>query len=125
MQPEDNFSLHLIDAGASGYLCKDRGIEQVLVAIRAVARGDTFITERLAALRREYGRGALAPHQRLSAREHEVFVLLIEGHTVTAIAAALEISASTASNHLARVRQKLGVENNSEILVYAAKAGLL
>ena len=50
---------------------------------------------------------------------------MIEGHTVTAIAAALEISASTASNHLARVRQKLGVENNSEILVYAAKAGLL
>jgi DNA-binding CsgD family transcriptional regulator len=45
--------------------------------------------------------------------------------SVTAIAGELEISTSTASNHLSRIREKLGVEHNGEVMVYAARAGLL
>ncbi len=125
VHPEDSFSLHLMDAGAAGYLSKDRGIDLVLAAIRTVAAGRPFITERLAELRRERGRDSLAPHQRLSAREHQVFIRMIQGMSVSTIAAELEISASTASNHVSRVREKLGVEHNGEILVYAARAGLI
>ncbi|MEZ4450539.1 MAG: response regulator transcription factor [Nannocystaceae bacterium] len=125
VHPEDNFSLYLMDAGAAGYLSKDRMIDHVLGAIRCVAAGRLYITDRLAELRQERGSDALAPHQRLSAREHQVFTLMIQGMNVSAIAAELEISASTASNHVSRIREKLGVESNGEILVYAARAGLL
>lgn len=125
VHPEDNFSLYLMDAGAAGYLSKDRVIDQVLGAIRCVAAGRPFITDRLAQLRSERGSDALAPHQRLSAREHQVFTRMIQGMSVSAIAAELEISASTASNHVSRIREKLGVESNGEILVYAVRAGLI
>lgn len=125
VHPEDNFSLYLMDAGAAGYLSKDRVIEQVLGAIRCVAAGRPYITDRLAELGRELGSDALAPHQRLSVREHQVFIRVIQGMNVSAIAAELEISASTASNHLSRIREKLGVESNGEILIYAVRAGLI
>lgn len=125
VQPEDNFSLYLMDAGAAGYLSKDRMIDQVVGAIRCVAAGRPYITARLAELRRERGSDALAPHQRLSAREHQVFTRVLQGMTISAIAAELEISASTASNHMARIREKLAVESNGEILIYAVRAGLI
>lgn len=125
VQPEDHFSLYLMDAGAAGYLSKDREIEAVIAAIRVVARGGRFVTERLAELQGARGKAGLAPHQRLSAREHQVFVCLIQGMSVSAIAAELEISTSTASNHVAKIREKLGVDTVGEIVVYAARAGLL
>lgn len=125
VHPEDNFSLYLMDAGAAGYLSKDRMIDQVLGAIRCVAAGRPYITDRLAELRHERGSDALAPHQRLSAREYQVFTRMIQGMNVSAIAAELEISASTASNHVSRIREKLGVESNGEIVIYAVRAGLL
>lgn len=125
VHPEDNFSLYLMDAGAAGYLSKDRMIEHVLGAIRCVAAGRPYITDRLAELRHERGSDALAPHQRLSARERQVFTRMIQGMNVSAIAAELEISASTASNHVSKIREKLGVESNGEVLLYAVRAGLL
>ncbi len=125
VHPEDNFSLYLMDAGAAGYLAKDRGIEQVLAAIRRVASGRPFITDHLAELRPRRGSDALAPHQRLSVREHQVFTRMIQGMNISAIAAELEINASTASNHVSRIRDKLGVESNGEILIYAVRAGLI
>lgn len=125
VHPEDNFSLYLMDAGAAGYLSKDRMIEHVLGAIRCVAAGRPYITDRLAELRHERGSDALAPHQRLSVREHQVFTRMIQGMNVSAIAAELEISASTASNHVSKIREKLGVESNGEVLLYAVRAGLL
>lgn len=125
VHPEDSFSLYLMDAGAAGYLSKDRRIEEVLGAIRCVAAGRPYITARLAELRHERGSDALAPHQRLSAREHQVFTRMIQGMSVSAIAAELEIGASTASNHVSRIREKLGVESNGEILIYAVRAGLI
>lgn len=125
VQPEDSFSLFLIDAGASGYLSKDRAIDQVIVAIRCVAAGRPYITARLSELRQGRGSETLAPHQRLSAREHQVFTRVLQGMTISAIAAELEISASTASNHVSRIREKLGVESNGEILIYAVRAGLI
>lgn len=50
---------------------------------------------------------------------------MLQGMRVSAIAAELEISASTASNHMARIREKLAVESNGEILIYAVRAGLI
>ncbi len=125
VQPEDSFSLYLLDAGAAGYLSKDNELGDVLAAIRTVAAGRRYITARLKELQRARGSAGLAPHERLSAREGQIFLLLLQGMSVTAIAAELEISPSTASNHVAKIREKLEVEHTSEILVYAARAGLI
>lgn len=125
VQPEDVFALYLMDAGAAGYLNKDQGVHAVLDAIRTVAAGKRFISARLRKVAADHGRQKTAPHERLSVREHQVFLALVQGLSVSAIAAELEISASTASNHLARIREKLGLESNGEVLLYAARAGLL
>ena len=126
VQPEDMLSLHLLDAGVSGYINKDRDVDQVTTAIRAVAAGRRHLSAGLARLVEARGRdSALAPHERLSARERQVFVLLLQGMSVNAIAAELEIGDSTASNHLSQVREKLGVKTTAEVLLYAARAGLL
>lgn len=124
VQPEDRLSFHLIQAGVAGYLTKDRGVDSVIDAIRVVARGQTYLTDRL---REQKNNPApvTAPHEWLTSRERQVFDLLIQGLSVTAIAGELEISTSTTSNHLANVREKLGVEHNGEVLVYAARVGLL
>jgi two-component system invasion response regulator UvrY len=125
VQPEDVFALYLLEAGAAGYLCKDRGVDAVLAAIRAVAGGGTYLSPRIRQIAREHGTGGGSPHERLSAREHEVFMRMLEGMSVSAIAAELEISASTTSNHVARIREKLGVESNGEVILYGARAGLV
>lgn len=126
VQPEDLLSLHLLDAGVAGYLNKDGGVDLVATAIREVAAGRRYLSAALEQLALDRSaRLALVPHDRLSARERQVFQRLIEGMTVNAIAAELEISDSTASNHLARIREKLGVSSNGEVLLYAARVGLL
>lgn len=125
VQPEDRMSVHLFEAGIQGYLSKDRGVEAVLDAVRRIASGRRFITERVAELLIDRSSDGAAPHEQLSRRERQVFDRLIQGMSVNAIAGELEISASTASNHLARIREKLGVEHNGQVLVYAARAGLV
>ncbi len=125
VQPESRFSLYLMDVGASGYLSKDQPFTSVLSAIRTIASGQPFITKRMSKIRSECNNSQAAAHQRLSAREYQVFARLIEGMSVSLIAAELEILSSTVSNHLSRVREKLGVTHNGEVLLYAAQHDLL
>lgn len=126
VQPEDQFALYLIEAGVAGYLCKDHGVEAVVEAVRIVAAGRPYLTPALARMVADRGRvGVVAPHDRLSRREREVFDRLIAGMSVNDIATELEVAPSTVSNHLSRVREKLGVEQNGEVLIYAARSGLL
>ena len=65
------------------------------------------------------------PHTRLTSRENEVFMLILMGRQVVDIAAELDVHASTVSNHLAKVRQKLGVRTTQDLVHYAYAAGIL
>lgn len=126
VQPEDRLSLHLLEAGVAGYLSKDRSAGELLTAVRAVAAGKRHMSpalRQIAAMDPEGDRGL--PHERLSVREVEVFQLLLRGLSVSEIATELEIQASTASNHMARIREKLGVETNGEVMLYGFRAGLI
>lgn len=124
-QPEDRLTLYLLEAGARGYVCKDDGVDAVVSGVRRVAAGGTWRSPRLRALAEAQDRGAGPPHDLLSPRERQVFERLLAGLGVNELAAELEITPSTASNHVARVRDKLGVRTTGEILLYAARAGLL
>lgn len=124
MYPEDRLALQVLRAGATAYLSKTRPPEELLAAIRRAAEGYGYLTDTLAALRRTDASDRL-PHQRLTAREYQVFIQLVGGATVSEVAHALEISVSTASNHVAAIREKLGAASIGEILRYAARVGLM
>ncbi len=125
MYPEDGLALHHLRAGALAYLNKQRPLDELVVAVRRAAQGRQYLTDTLAELARGGGATDALPHAALSPRELEVFQHLIDGKRVSDIAYALDISISTASNHLSRVREKLGCESNGEVLLYAQRAGLL
>jgi DNA-binding NarL/FixJ family response regulator len=66
-----------------------------------------------------------APHTTLSAREYQVFTLLLHGRAVADIAAELNVGSSTVSNHVAAIRNKLGVKSIVEIVRYGVREGLV
>lgn len=121
--PEDQLGAHLLQAGASAYLCKSRSPDELLVAIRTVATGASYVTDTLQAF--QGSRHDSAPHERLSARESQVFFLIIAGKTISEVSYALDLSISTVSNHVAGIREKLGTASVSDIVLYAHRVGLL
>ena len=124
MYPEEQYALRMVRAGAAGYLSKDRSEHELVEAIRHVAQGRTYVTPIVA---EQAVRGATPPdgHAALSGREHQIFLLVANGSTVSDIAAELDLSASTVSNYLARIKTKLGVRTLGEIVSYAHRAGLV
>ncbi len=126
MYPEDQYGLRLLKEGAAAYISKDTDSAELVRAIRVVAAGGTYLSEGLAQQMRLGGAGrAEAPHTTLSAREHQVFTLLFQGRAVSDIAAELGLSVSTVSNHVARIKEKLGARTIAEIVTYAHRAGLV
>jgi DNA-binding NarL/FixJ family response regulator len=127
MHPEDLFAVRALRAGASGYVEKNSTPEELLLAIRRVARGGTYvstqISEKIAADIVRGGAAAL-PHERLSDREFHVLCLLGSGMSVTAIAHALNLSVKTVSTHRTRVLGKTGLRNNADIVEYVTSHGL-
>jgi DNA-binding NarL/FixJ family response regulator len=126
MYPEDQYAVALLRNGASAYLCKDRPSHELLDAIRKVASGKTYFTETIAqrflAAPEESGQPA---HAKLTAREHQVFTLIIQGRSSSEIAAELDLTASTVSNHLAKIKEKLDAHSLADIVRYAYRAGLI
>ena len=126
MHEETQYAVRAIKAGASGYVTKDSAGTQLVTAIRRVAGGGAFITPEVAEqLALGAMPGAEGPaHQRLSDREFEVLRLLVAGHTVTETAAMLNLSGKTVSTHKARLMEKLGIDNQADLVRYAMKHGL-
>ncbi len=126
MHGEDQFALHTLRAGASGYLTKGSSPEVIAGAIRRIADGGRHISRALAevlAFELDPFRDK-APHERLSERETQVLRMLAGGKSVADIAEQLCLSANTISTHKHRLMRKLGVANNAELLRYALKSGL-
>jgi DNA-binding NarL/FixJ family response regulator len=126
-QPEEQFALHCLRAGARGYVQKDSTADDILAAIERVAAGRTWVspavTEQMATeLLKPSDK---APHQLLSPREFEVFRLIASGKTMTEIATALSVSVKTASTYRARILEKTGFHGNADIVAYAIRTNLI
>lgn len=119
MYPEEHFARTLVASGAAGYLSKSGSEADLVDAVRTVAAGRVFLS-RAAALARSD-----RPHHRLTARELQVFLLLVTGRSVTDIAAELDLGQSTVSTHVARIRGKLDVAGVAEMVSYAHREGLI
>ena len=127
MHEEHQYAVRAIRAGASGYLTKESATAQLVAAIRKVAGGGAFISAEVAErLAQEAMPRAEGPrHSTLSDREYQVFRLLVGGRSVSDIAADLHLSAKTVSTHKARLMEKLGVDNNADLVHYAVRHRLI
>jgi len=108
----------VLRAGAAGYVRKDADPEILLAAVRAVARGRTFIDPSVS--------GRLAPAaEELTPREIEVVRLLAAGRSNKEIATALSIAEETVKSHVTNVLAKLEAENRAQAVTHALKRGLV
>lgn len=127
MHQELQYAVRAIKSGASGYLTKESAPSLLEQAIRKLAGGGAFISaevaEQLALGAMPGGEGL--PHENLSNREFEVLRLLVSGVSVTDIAERLKLSVKTVSSHKANLMQKMGLQNQSELIRYALKHELL
>jgi DNA-binding NarL/FixJ family response regulator len=126
--------LGLLEAGASGYVVKEEALELLPNAVRAAARGETWLSPAVAgqvvrqAVSRSPGGGQpaqeLAPSScPLTPREIEVLWLLAHGLDNAAIAQRLVLSKRTVQNHISIIYDKLGVSSRTEALLYAVQHG--
>jgi len=126
MHPEEQYAVRCLRAGAHGYVQKDSPAEEILSAISTVASGGKYITTRLASrLADELVHGGGVPHERLSAREFEVFRLIALGHSITDIAESLNLSVKTVSTYRTRILEKTGFRSNADIVGYAIRNAII
>ena len=123
MEDNPGFAQRALAAGATGFVLKDHAEEELSTAIREAARGNTYVTPRVAS-RLAALRGALTD-EHLSPREAEVLQLIAFGHTSVEIARMLKLSPRTVETHRARIHQKLGLRTRAELVRYALARGLL
>lgn len=127
MHQEHQYAIRAIRAGAAGYLTKESASRELATALRKVASGGAYITPEVA---EQLALGAMPsadalPHTTLSDREFQVLRMLVSGKSVSDIAGALTLSVKTVSTHKARLMQKLGVSNTSEMFRYAIQHRLV
>jgi len=133
MHESDIHFFRALEAGAAGYVLKKAVSEDLIKAVRAVARGEAFLYPTVARkLLDRYLQQRQAPpltgaqgYEALSEREREVMFLLLQGLSNKEIAEKLVISPSTVQTHRARILQKLGLENTIELVRYAIRHGLI
>jgi DNA-binding NarL/FixJ family response regulator len=129
MHEEEEYVLHVVRAGASGYLLKDSATSELLQAVRDLHAGrghfGPYAARVIADQAHQPRRDLDDPYGRLTSREREVFHLLIEGRTTKEVARALAISTKTAENHRAHVLEKLSAHNIADLVRYAVRKGLL
>jgi len=123
MQEDPMFAQRAFAAGAVGFVSKDLADTELPEAIRAAARGEEYVSPRVAA-RLDALHRALTEDQ-LTAREVEVLRLIALGHTSIEIAHKLHISPRTVETHRARIHRKLGLVTRAELVRYALRRGLL
>jgi DNA-binding NarL/FixJ family response regulator len=125
MYPERQYAIRALRAGAAGYLTKDSAPKELVTAIRRIAEGGRYVTQSLASrLVSELQGVGGEPHEALSDREFEVLLLLAKGQTVSEIAEAVSLAASTVSTYRGRILQKLHLRNTAELIRYAVDRGL-
>jgi len=123
--PEKQYAVRCIQLGASGYLNKSTDPDDLIAALRHVAAGGMHVSpataEALASLVSQ-GRTKTGI-DKLSHREHQVYLLLTQGHSVSEIGAQLSLAPNTVSTYRARILEKTGTKNDVELALYAQSLG--
>jgi DNA-binding NarL/FixJ family response regulator len=125
---EDHYGARVLKSGASGYVTKNSPPEELIAAVRKAVMGGRYVSPALAeklAARLTTDDPETPLHEKLSDREYEVLRQLAAGKTVKNIAETLNLSEKTISTYRSRILEKLHMRNNSEVIHYAVREGLV
>ena len=127
VHPEDGYAIRSLKSGASGYLTKESTPEELIYAIRKVARGGKYITPSLADKIIEELERVKGPnlHDSLSNREFEILCMIARGKSVRQISEALYISIQTVHTYRNRILEKMKMKSNIELTHYAIQHSLI
>ncbi len=116
----------MLRAGAKGYLVKDADDDALLDAVRAVARGEAYLSPSVAdAVLTDYRKHVTNPVDPLTAREREVLQLIAEGNTNKDIASQLNLSVYTVEAHRSRLMEKLNLHSTGDLVRFAIRNGFI
>jgi len=129
MHSSEEYVLRALRAGCGGYLLKGSAVSELEIAVRAVARGETYLSPAVSkqVVADYVGRmgGARDPLDALTPRQREILQLVAEGHTSKDIAQRLGLSFKTVEGHRAQVMERLGVHDLAGLVRFAVRAGLV
>ncbi|HEX8855166.1 MAG TPA: response regulator transcription factor [Thermoleophilaceae bacterium] len=127
MHDDERYVFEALKVGAAGYVLKRAADTDLIDAIRAVARGEQFLSPSSeSVLVKEWlADGAEQPRDLLTPRELDVVKLIAEAHTNKQIAEILHVSEKTVESHRANVLAKLGMRDRVELVRYAIRRGLI
>ena len=126
MHDDERYVFDALKAGASGYVLKREVDQALLNAIRAVSRGDAFLTNAVerTIVREWMSDSSSGPEEPLTPREQEVLKLISEAFTNKQIAETLHLAEKTVESHRANLLRKLGMRDRVELVRYAIRRGL-
>jgi DNA-binding NarL/FixJ family response regulator len=126
MHKDSVYVREILRAGARGYLLKDSEDEDLLKAIRAVYRGEAYLSPAISdAVLTDYRKHVSNPVDLLTSREREILTMVAEGKTNKEIAQALNLSVYTVESHRGSVMEKLNLHNTGDIVRFALRNGLI
>lgn len=131
MHSDESYILRALDAGAKGFLMKDKADDDIEQAVRSVASGKPYFSPSIAqTLLEDYvrlmrERSVQDSYSLLTEREREVLQLLAEGKSNKEAAGILSLSPYTVETHRTNLMQKLGLHNTAEIVLYAVRKGIV
>jgi len=126
MHKDSVYVREILRAGARGYLLKDSGAEDLVSAIRAVARGESYLSPAVSnAVLDDYRRHVSNPIDLLTSREREVLQMLAEGKTNKEIAGVLNLSVYTVDAHRGRIMEKLNLHSINDLVRFAVRNGVI
>ena len=129
MYSDKQFVQGMMQAGASGYLLKDCAFDELVQAVRAVFKGDTYLSPGIAGIVvedyvRKLSKSASSASSILTRREREVLQLISEGESTRHIASKLAISVKTVETHRRQMMGKIGIRTVAGLTKYAIREGL-
>src|SRR5437764_10458449 len=127
MHDDERYLFEALKAGASGYVLKREADQDLVGAVRAVGRGEAFLTNAAerSLVRQWMAEGAEGPAIPLTPRAEEAVKLIADAHTNAQIAEILHLAEKTVESHRANVLRKLGMRDRVELVRYAIRRGLV
>ena len=126
MHTEDHLVLESLRAGVTGYVLKTRASSELVQAIRAVSRGETFLTQSISrSVVQAFLKKSEVPDRTITDRERQVLQLVAEGKTTKEIASILGISVKTAESHRSNLMDKLDIHDTAGLVRYAIRQGII
>jgi len=123
---DEQFVARAIHSGASGFLPKDAAAEELIEALRVVARGGVYFGKGISSeVLKRLGQGRADPYDALTRRERQVLRLIAEGKTSRQIAEKFGVALKTVETHRSRLMHKLNIHDQTALVKYAIRRGII